>query len=144
MIWKLVNLKRTITALRSLTISMCSPFRVAPTASLKAVNGDKIFKIGLVADQDENSLVNQKTWNSWLKTGTLTLHYDGTVTVKWDTDKTELQTHVSEKGRGAELSELIVFNGKLYTVDDRTGIGEMFGFTCLRSSHSHAFQEGGS
>ena len=34
-----------------------------------------------------------------------------------------LKTHLSEKGRGAELSELIVFNGKLLTVDDRSGIG---------------------
>ncbi len=30
---------------------------------------------------------------------------------------------MAEKGRGAELSDLCVFNGKLYTVGDRTGIG---------------------
>ena len=29
---------------------------------------------------------------------------------------------MSYGGRGMELSELIVFNGKLYAVDDRTGI----------------------
>ena len=36
----------------------------------------------------------------------------------------ELKSHISENGRGVELSELVVFNGKLYTVDDRTGIGK--------------------
>ena len=36
-----------------------------------------------------------------------------------------LKSHISEKGRGVELSELIVFNGKLYTIDDRSGIGEL-------------------
>ena len=35
----------------------------------------------------------------------------------------KIQSHISEKGRGVELSELVVFNGKLYTVDDRSGIG---------------------
>lgn len=47
---------------------------------------------------------------------------DGSVSVRLD-QTTELSSHLSEKGRGTELSELIVFNGKLYTVDDRSGIG---------------------
>ena len=67
------------------------------------------------------------TWASYFKTGTLTVHSDRTISVKWDKDAIMLKTHISEKGRGAELSELIVFNGKLYTVDDRTGIGELCG-----------------
>ena len=90
-----------------------------------AVNGEKLFHIGLVADQDEKSKVDDKTWQSWLKTGTLTLHKDRRVSVKWDADMMEIHSHISEKGRGVELSELIVFNGKLYTVDDRSGIGEL-------------------
>lgn len=81
------------------------------------------FRISLVADQDENSKVDDKTWRSWLKTGTLTLHKDRKVSVKWDVEQTELISHISEKGRGVELSELVAFNGKLYTVDDRSGIG---------------------
>ena len=36
----------------------------------------------------------------------------------------KLSSHISEKGRGAELSELLVFNGKLLTVDDRSGLGK--------------------
>ena len=78
----------------------------------------------MVADQDENSKVDDKTWHSWLKTGILTLHKDmRQVSIKWDPEMMELISHVSEKGRGVELSELVAFNGKLYTVDDRSGIG---------------------
>ena len=88
------------------------------------MNGEKVFHIGLVADQDENSKVDDKTWQSWLKTGRLTLHKDNKrVSVEWDQDMMKIQSHISEKGRGVELSELVVFNGKLYTVDDRSGIG---------------------
>lgn len=88
-----------------------------------AFHGDTHFRISLVADQDEKSKVDNKTWRSWMKSGTLTLHKDRRVSVKWDPEQTELHSHISEKGRGVELSELIVFNGKLYTVDDRSGIG---------------------
>ncbi len=62
-------------------------------------------------------------WASWLKTGSLSLHRDGTLSVKWDVAMTRLETRMAEKGRGAELSDLCVFNGRLYTVGDRTGIG---------------------
>ena len=65
------------------------------------------------------------TWASYLKTGTLTVHSDKTISVKWDKEMVTLKSHISEKGRGVELSELIVFNGKLYTIDDRSGIGEL-------------------
>ena len=44
------------------------------------------------------------------------------VAVEWDADRVVLESHLAEKGRGMELSELVVFNGKLYSVDDRTGI----------------------
>ena len=64
------------------------------------------------------------TWGSYLKTGTLTVHSDKTISVSWDKEMVSLKSHISEKGRGVELSELIVFNGKLYTIDDRSGIGE--------------------
>ena len=83
------------------------------------------YRIGVVADQDENSkMAGEETWCSYLKTGTVTLHKDGSLTVGWDTDMVKLTSHLAEKGRGVELSELVVFNGKLYTVDDRSGIGE--------------------
>lgn len=67
--------------------------------------------------------MDDKTWQSWLKTGTLVLHSNKQVSVKWDAEMVELRSHIAEKGRGVELSELVAFNGKLYTVDDRSGIG---------------------
>ncbi|XP_007886832.1 soluble calcium-activated nucleotidase 1 [Callorhinchus milii] len=83
------------------------------------------YRIGLIADLDTKSKKEQKvnTWFSYLKKGYLILSESGDkVTLEWDKNKSVLQTHLSEKGRGMELSELIVFNGKLYTVDDRTGV----------------------
>ncbi|XP_078257471.1 soluble calcium-activated nucleotidase 1-like [Rhinoraja longicauda] len=83
------------------------------------------YRIGLIADLDTNSKheSNSDTWVSYLKKGYLILSNSGDkVTVKWDKNDSVLKTHLSEKGRGMELSELIAFNGKLYTVDDRTGV----------------------
>ena len=82
------------------------------------------FRIGAVADPDEESKLDEVTWGSYLKTGTLTVHSDKTISVTWDKEMVALKSHISEKGRGVELSELIVLNGKLYTIDDRSGIGE--------------------
>lgn len=62
---------------------------------------------------------------SYLKTGMLVAHGNGMVSVQLE-GTVELTSHLSENGRGAELSELTVFNGKLYTVDDRSGIGETY------------------
>ena len=43
--------------------------------------------------------------------------------LEWDQgDETQLQSALATGGRGMELSELVVFNGKLYSVDDRTGV----------------------
>ena len=86
--------------------------------------GDEVhFRIGTVADRDENSKIDEVTWGSVLKTGTLVVHSDRTMSVVWDKEEIPLTSHISEKGRGVELSELIVFNGKIYTIDDRSGIG---------------------
>ena len=84
----------------------------------------KRFRIGVIADLDENSKSSSKanTWTSHFKRGYLTLHRNGQVSVEWDKDLVVLSSTLSQKGRGMELSELIVFNGKLYAVDDRTGV----------------------
>ena len=68
-------------------------------------------------------MADESKWVSYLKTGCLTLGSDGKLSISWDPKVTTLFSRISEKGRGAELSELVVFNGKLYTVDDRSGIG---------------------
>lgn len=82
------------------------------------------YRIGVIADLDTQSRgAEEHTWFSYLKKGYLVLSDSGdSVTVEWDKDESVLQSHLAEKGRGMELSELVVFNGKLYAVDDRTGV----------------------
>ncbi|NXE96788.1 CANT1 nucleotidase, partial [Menura novaehollandiae] len=82
------------------------------------------YRIGIIADLDTQSRGSEEhTWFSYLKKGYLVLSDSGDrVTVEWDKDESMLQSHLAEKGRGMELSELVVFNGKLYAVDDRTGV----------------------
>ncbi|KAG8565031.1 hypothetical protein GDO81_012678 [Engystomops pustulosus] len=82
------------------------------------------YQIAVIADLDTDSRSSKdSTWFSYLKKGHLTLFHSGDrVKVEWEKDQVVLETHLAEKGRGMELSELIVFNGKLYSVDDRTGV----------------------
>ena len=58
------------------------------------------------------------------------------MTITWDSE-VKLLSHISEKGRGVELSDLVVFNGRLYTVDDRSGIGESGHFENFKYSVHH-------
>ncbi|KAE8575774.1 hypothetical protein XENTR_v10003937 [Xenopus tropicalis] len=82
------------------------------------------YLIAIIADLDTDSRSTKaNTWISYLKRGYLTLSSSGDfVSVEWEKEDIVLETHLAEKGRGMELSELIVFNGKLYSVDDRTGV----------------------
>ncbi|KAM7371946.1 hypothetical protein PAMP_009146 [Pampus punctatissimus] len=82
------------------------------------------YRIGVIADLDTSSRSDKKlTWFSYMRRGYLLVSQSGDkVAVEWDADRVVLESHLAEKGRGMELSELLVFNGKLYSVDDRTGI----------------------
>lgn len=82
------------------------------------------YRIGVIADLDtHSSMENQLTWFSYMLKGHLLVSESGDrVAVEWDADRVVLKSHLSEKGRGMELSELVAFNGKLYSVDDRTGV----------------------
>ncbi|XP_071129639.1 soluble calcium-activated nucleotidase 1-like [Mytilus edulis] len=83
------------------------------------------YKIAMVTDLDTESKSKKKanTWLSYLQTGNLTLSSDHSkVTVKLDKIPVTLSSSLSQGGRGMELSELVVYNGNLYSVDDRTGI----------------------
>lgn len=85
------------------------------------------YRIAVIADLDTASRRDRQknTWISYLRCGHL-LMSEGAgrpqLSVQWDSERVELQTHLAEKGRGMELSELTVFNGRLYSVDDRTGV----------------------
>ncbi|KAM4665060.1 soluble calcium-activated nucleotidase 1 [Discoglossus pictus] len=93
------------------------------TAPHKTSDGLR-YQIAIIADLDTDSRSTKDlTWFSYLKKGHLTLSDSGDhVSVEWDPEDIVLETHLAEKGRGMELSELIVYNGKLYSVDDRTGV----------------------
>ncbi|KAG9263968.1 soluble calcium-activated nucleotidase 1 [Astyanax mexicanus] len=82
------------------------------------------YRICVIADLDTNSRSEKKlTWFSYMRKGHLLVSESGDkVAVEWDPDRVVLESHLAEKGRGMELSELVVFNGKLYSVDDRTGV----------------------
>uniref|UniRef100_K7FIK4 Soluble calcium-activated nucleotidase 1 n=1 Tax=Pelodiscus sinensis TaxID=13735 RepID=K7FIK4_PELSI len=73
------------------------------------------YRIAVIADLDTGSKGPQEhTWFSYAS--------GDRVTVEWDRADSVLESHLAEKGRGMELSELVVFNGRLYAVDDRTGV----------------------
>ncbi|XP_068177053.1 soluble calcium-activated nucleotidase 1b [Antennarius striatus] len=82
------------------------------------------YRIGVIADLDTESRSSKdETWFSYMKRGYVTVSDSADrLQVEWDTERVTLESHLSEKGRGMELSELVVFNGHLYTVDDRTGV----------------------
>lgn len=84
------------------------------------------FRIGMISDSDQESKskTEEFTWLSYYKKGYLLWNpVSNSIKVSWDTgDPIVLKSSIGESGRGMELSELIVFNGKLYVLDDRTGI----------------------
>lgn len=82
------------------------------------------YKIGLIADLDKQSKKYSKDfWISYLLEGQL-IYYPSTkkIVITFEKEKSLLRSSLSFSKRGMELSELIVFNGKLYSCDDRTGV----------------------
>ncbi|XP_044758297.1 apyrase [Coccinella septempunctata] len=95
------------------------------TAPVKA-NDVYTYRIGIIADLDTDSKHEKEknTWYSLFKKGFLS--YDAktqNIVVSWDsTGPITLKNSYALKGRGMELSELVVYDGRLLTFDDRTGI----------------------
>lgn len=82
------------------------------------------YRIAVIADLDTNSRsTKDNTWFSYMQRGYLLVSDNGEhLEIEWDPVKVVLESHLSEKGRGMELSDLVAFNGHLYSVDDRTGV----------------------
>eukprot|EP01029_Cantina_marsupialis_P001877 TRINITY_DN116_c2_g1_i1.p1 TRINITY_DN116_c2_g1~~TRINITY_DN116_c2_g1_i1.p1 ORF type:complete len:377 (+),score=104.21 TRINITY_DN116_c2_g1_i1:93-1223(+) len=81
------------------------------------------IRFAMVADKDHAAKSkDENKWNSVLKIGHL--HFNEELTeFKVDfIDELPLSTSFSDGKRGLELSELVMYNNKLYTMDDRTGI----------------------
>ena len=95
-----------------------------PLTPAQETSGGKSYRIAIIADLDEerSKVPGEKyQWRSYIRYGHLTHYRDEKYSITWD-EKYTLKSKLNEKGRGFELSELCAFNGKLYTVDDRTGI----------------------
>lgn len=94
----------------------------APTSS----NGVLTYRIALIADLDKESRDSsaQHRWRSYLKKGSISYNaVKNSVSVLFDDTKPlEINGGYSLNGRGMELSELVTFNGRILTFDDRTGI----------------------
>lgn len=103
-------------------------------------DGDTIHRIVVVTDLDHDSKHPSKknTWRSFMKRGELLISRDKKIaSVAWDEDHgVELTSQISAGGRSMELSDLIVYDGHLLTVDDRTGIV----YKVVRSHKRHAFR----
>lgn len=79
------------------------------------------FRIAIIADLDKRSkMEGGKLYRAPYVTGTLKRTGEK-YSVEWDA-AVDLVTSHNEAGRGAELSELVRYQGALYTFDDRTGI----------------------
>lgn len=92
-----------------------------PTITPKGIR----YRIAIISDLDTDSKDKQKnyTWISYFRKGYLTIEpVKKYVSIEWDPDIITLKSTLSEAGRGMELSELVIFNGKLLAVDDRTGV----------------------
>ena len=128
----------------SLTHTTSLPF---PTQALRE-RFPESFRIGVISDLDKKSKRSDKEWYSVYMTvrdfrwaggcdadrpphplthpppppfqGTMQRTSDK-YTITWDAPANVVTSH-NEAGRGAELSELVRFNGALYAFDDRTGI----------------------
>ncbi|XP_026885263.2 soluble calcium-activated nucleotidase 1b isoform X1 [Electrophorus electricus] len=89
----------------------------------RTANGIR-YRIAVIADLDTGSRSRKdNTWFSYLRRGHLLVSHGGDLAaVEWDPDTAMLESHLAEKGRGMELSDLVAFNGHLYSVDDRTGV----------------------
>ncbi|XP_055605957.1 apyrase-like [Uranotaenia lowii] len=97
-----------------------------PLTSPIVSNGMYSFRIGIIADLDTASraAAGKDSWSSFLLKGYLSyIPSKNSITVSWDeSGPKEIKSSFSLKGRGMELSELVVFNGRLLTFDDRTGL----------------------
>lgn len=98
-----------------------------PLTSAIINNGIHTYRIGLIADLDKDSkdAKNKNVWRSYLKMGHLSYNpHDNAVHITFNDNEppTEISSGYSLKGRGMELSELVTFNGRMLTFDDRTGI----------------------
>ena len=82
------------------------------------------YRIAIISDLDERSKDSQDNlWHSILKKGYLVwIPLTNALSVSWDDQDIILSSSLAMNGRGMEFSELVTFDGRLLTFDDRTGV----------------------
>lgn len=90
-------------------------------------NGIDTYRIGLIADMDRKSKEGHgkhAVFNSYFKKGYLSFNRkSNSIDVTFDENPPiKLTDSYAYMGRGMELSELVTFNGRILTFDDRTGL----------------------
>lgn len=86
------------------------------------IGKEKKFKICIIADPDTSSR-NEDQYYSNLLFGTLILNdVEDSTKVTFLPKPENIKSGYSLSGRGMELSDIVVFDGNVLTVDDRTGI----------------------
>jgi soluble calcium-activated nucleotidase 1 len=96
---------------------------VIPPLTVNDVRSNRQFLFSAVTDLDQLSLVESErkpTFRSLLLPGMLTRTGERSYEIGFGSPRT-LTTKHNEAGRGAEFSELTVYNNRLLTFDDRTG-----------------------
>uniref|UniRef100_A0A0R3RXB0 Apyrase n=1 Tax=Elaeophora elaphi TaxID=1147741 RepID=A0A0R3RXB0_9BILA len=89
-------------------------------------DGSHQFRIMVVTDLDKSSKhpTEENQWQSFIEFGILTVNKEYTkASVQWNNnEQISLYSTIAGGGRSMELSDLVVFDGNLLSVDDRTGI----------------------
>ncbi|RCN42159.1 Apyrase [Ancylostoma caninum] len=85
------------------------------------VNEELLLPFAIIGDLDADSKVND-TWFSPMSIGTLALSANKTTAFVHWTSTHNYSSQLNHNGRGMELSDLKYFDGKLLTVDDKTGV----------------------
>jgi len=99
--------------------------RTYPLTPIETLSDGRLkYRIAAVADLDKKSRIAKgDSWLSYILCGNLIFDpHSSTVEINWNQEEQQLSSDYAAGGRGMELSDLVVFNGKLYTCDDRTGI----------------------
>lgn len=99
--------------------------RTYPTSTPIKTSKGISYRIAIVSDLDHSSkhLDKKDTWFSIMKIGSLYWNPSSNfLSVIWDDRTIELSSSLAMKGRGMELSELVTFDGRLLSFDDRTGM----------------------
>ena len=78
------------------------------------------YRVGIIADLDKKSKID-KTFYSTMIIGKILKQPSGKYIFQKESEF-NLTLPINEKGRGMELSELVYFNGELYSFDDRSGL----------------------